>query len=251
MNDTYIVAFKAGSSGRLIANIIWGLTKNINYDYTLTDFNSTHNFTPYAVSFDISAMPAGNRIYSDSKIYAYFTFTGSPGVITVHAYPDFDTIRSRFPDAKVVLVSYTNNNIDEITGNSLLKNGFEKLLRNSGESCNDTRFITTVYKSMFEEDYTGQYIQESYRHDIFNRYKSRVWNEFYNSEFVNPQVPIDFIDKTLILEYTEMYTDMQSVLDKISSFTGAAIQDNIVQLYKNYLAGRQQLIHSHMPWLDK
>lgn len=251
MKDTYIVAFKAGSSGRLIANIIWGLLDNTNYECVLTDFNSTHNFTPYATSFDLSLMPDSMRMFSDPKIYSYFTFTSNPGIITVHPYPDFNAIRERFPNTKIIIISYNDNDIDEISGNSLLKNGFENLLSNNIRHNNETKFISLIYKKMFHEEYIGQSLDESSMREIFSRYYKIVFFEFYNSQFINPIVPVDFVNKTLVLEYREICTDMQGVLNKISKFTNADIQNGVVQLYEDYLIGRHQLIDTHMPWLDK
>ena len=250
MGDTYIVAFKAGSSGRLVANLIWGLITESVHEYHLTDFNSTHNFTPYATSFDISEVPVNNRIYSSPETYKYFKFTNNPGIITLHAYPDFDVIRQRFPTTKIVIVSYSNENLSEITGNSLIKNGIEALLRGS-TPCNDTMFFSSTYKSIFGEDFNGQEIPLNERRSIFNKYQDRVSHEFYNSKFVNPVIPDDFLDKTLILSYDDLCNDKCETLNKLYKLTNSSPKSNITELYEGYLQGRNRLIESCMPWVDK
>lgn len=250
MADQYIVSFKSGSSGRFIANLIWSLITDSKYEYILSDFNSTHNFSPYATSFDLSDVPPGDRLYSNPETYKYFNFTRNPGVITLHAYPDFQVIGERFPDAKIVIVSYSNADLPEITGNSLLKNGLENILR-GGPSCNDSMFFSTVYEGAFNQPYTGQPIPVDKMAEIFNKYQHRVSREFYNSKFVNPEIPPDFTDKTLVINYSDLCRDQSGTVNKLCSFTRSTPKDSMVQLYDSYLQGRARLVGAYMPWLDK
>ena len=45
--EFYTISFKSGSSGRLIANLIWGSIYPNKYSFSISAFNSTHEQTPW------------------------------------------------------------------------------------------------------------------------------------------------------------------------------------------------------------
>lgn len=247
MNEYYIVAFKSGSSGRLIGNIIWGLLQDGNHPYALTDYNSTHDFTPYAVSFTIPSSENEARIYSNDQVYKRFMFVTDPGVITLHAFPDFDTIAARYPTAKTIVISYDEDDFVEISGNSLLKNGFETLSRPDPKHNNDSQFLGSIYYSVFGESYTGQNIPMHYKKEIFRVYERRVRQEFIDTSlYINPVVP----DSCLVLNYKDIHSNMILTLEKLCAFTNRKPKDHVTSMYQDYILGRRRLIDIHMPWLN-
>ena len=249
--EAYIVAFKAGSSGRFVANLLWGFVQSNNYEYNLSEFNSTHDFSPYALSFYISGL-TDSRPFNNSEIYKHLNFNSYPGVATLHAYPDFDIIKSRLPNTKIVIVSFTKRDIPEIAGNSLLKNGFEKLKLTNYKSIEDhcTSFIQNQYFSEFKESYNGQEIPLEFKKELFKQYQTWFNVDVIMSEFFSPVVPDEFVDQTLIIDYHELCHDHESVLQKLSDFTNKKINDRVVNLYQKYLLGRETLITKHMPWIN-
>lgn len=250
MENTYIVAFKAGSSGRFVANLVWNLLTGTEYEYKLSEFNSTHHFSPYATSFDISKVPIGNRLHNDSNIYRYFNFTDSPGLITTHAFPDFDIINERYPNTKIIVISYDTSNVTEITGNSLLKNGFESFKNKL--SNNDASFLQIIFKKEFNEPYVGQEIELEKKKVIFEKYNDNVKHEMLNSKFMTATIPEEYRDKVMVLQYSDICNNMEKVIDDLCNFTGKQQTQYIRKLYQDYMTGRNCVINEHMPWvLDK
>lgn len=248
MEELYLVAFKAGASGRFIANLIWGLLNASAYEYVLTDFNSTHNFTPYAGSYTLSPEMSTYRPYSNPNIFNNFKYIEDPGLITVHVYPKFDILYDRYPNLKTVIISHTSNDILEISGNCLLKNGFETIHYRRGIN-NDVNFIQSMYAKIFNEPYVGQDIPLQEKKQMFMLYRDKIENELMNSDFINPKVPEEFTKNTVILQYNDIVRNPEHVLNQLCAITQKPLKEPVQVLYQSYLEGRKNLIQTHMPWL--
>lgn len=247
MDSQYIVAFKAGSSGRFVANLLWGLINPVHYEYKLSEYNSTHNFSPYSISFEI--VKKSDRPFNEPDLYNNLKFTSSPAVAVTHVYPNFDVINDRFPNIKTIIIAIDKKDIPEIAGNSLLKNGFEQLqlldYKSGHNHC--TSFISNQYQLEFNEPYKGQEIPLYFQKELFKRYEQLFKLEVIASNFISPKIPN--IDKTLIIDYHDLCHKQEFILKKLSEFTGKEINNRVIDLYQKYMEGREKLINSKMPWL--
>ena len=249
--ESYIVSFRAGSSGRFVANLLWGLIKPSNHNYNLSEYNSTHAFSPYAISFEVST-PTEFRPFNNPDIYKHLNFKNYPGVATVHVYPDFDTINAKFPDTKIVIISFERKDIPEISGNSLLKNGFEKLKSLDYKPGTDhcTSFIYNQYLLEFNQPYTGQEIPLDFKKELFKRYQHGFSIDTIMSGFLSPTIPDIDIERTLIINYHDLCHLPDCTLEKLSQFTNSSINEQVIELYQQYLLGRESSIKKHMPWIN-
>ena len=242
MTNNYVVSFYAGTSGRLISNIIWSLICDTEYEYTLTEFNSTHNFSPFATSVDLSNV-SSDKLYSSPNIYDYFRFTQTPGLLCCHSYPEFGTLHKRYPDTKTIVISYTQNDVPEIVTNMMLKNGFESI--NKVENIS-TRFIKDSYKLLYGIDYADEPFSVFEQKQIIKMYEKHLGSHINKSPFINPIVPTEFIPNVLILNYSDMCNDKDLVLSQASNFIGVPMKNNIVRLYDSYLEGRQRILNQYL-----
>ena len=69
MNDPYIVAFPAGSSGRFVAYILYSLLSNTSEPFLVEEDNSTHLFNSMiGVDFSTCSNPNNHDIYHKESL---------------------------------------------------------------------------------------------------------------------------------------------------------------------------------------
>lgn len=247
--ETYIVAFTPGTSGRLIANFVWSMISGIDYDYKLTKYNSTHNFTPFALSYDLSSLPKSNRLFfhKHPDVYRYLKFITNKGVFISHIFPNFDILREKFPNTKLVLITWQEKDYLEIMGNIIFKNMIEEFER--GKHDPFFKILVQKIKNISLENLDLNLLtSEDYKNMCLLEAK-RVQAENFNSGYMNPVIPEDFTSKTLILEYDQICNNSQLTLKLLEKFVGRSYNTNIVDLYSQYLKGRKNLMKKYMPWL--
>ena len=247
--NSYIVSFSPGASGRLIANLIYGLLSEVDYSpsYILTDINSTHNFSPYATTYKLTEP---RPLYGTEDVYEKFNFIKYPAVIPLHTYPKFEVIQQRFPNSKIVIITIKEQDLLEITGNSVIKNSLYIFANKKHQPAKARIEYIEKHLRMLSTDSLN--IRDWNTNDkkiMINAYYTTARDNLMKSNFFNPVIPESFYDKVLLLPYSDIYSNSQAVLDNISNFINRPIKNSIVDLYKNYLEGREKLIEAHMPWL--
>lgn len=250
--ESYIISFRAGSSGRLVGTIIWGSISENSYEYRLTTFNSTHIQTPWATSVNLeeTKKQSINSIWRSNNIYSTMELVENPALITVHSEPNFKIIFSRFPKAKIVIISLTEKDILEVATNSLLKNGLENIQNNANTNNLEISFLKDQYKKHFGKEFNGEHIPIELRRQFFLDYSNRITREIRASYFINPIVPKEHLGNTLILSYHDIMHDMQYTLNEISKFINRDIKPELIDLYQKYLEGREKVIREYTPWVN-
>ena len=138
MIDRYIVSFEAGTSGRFICSIVWNLINNFDIDYSFTDRNSAHLSGPWVDTVEAPGLELSiSDIVNHPDVYSIIEYTDknvreynpySSGLLQTHTYPDFDIIRNRLPNTKIILVTFEEDDLLEILLNVIYKNLFDPVL---------------------------------------------------------------------------------------------------------------------------
>jgi hypothetical protein len=244
MNDSYIIAHEAGTSGRFVGYVLWSLLTDSTDDFQITTVNSAH-FYEFSFGADWHNMDsAGNNIYEE------VTFNNDAPVklIRTHIFPKVDLIYKRFPDTKIILISFTKDDALEVTGNCFYKN----CLADEGMDLN-AKYITEKYtrrvfqKNILKEDLTLEQIQ------IIIETETN-WDFFTTNNyslFLDPKISIPNL---LILPYQELYLKNNNGeyvgLKKIEDFSGIKANEIIKKNYEKYVKGRDIFISTKMPWLN-
>jgi hypothetical protein len=249
MNDTYIVSFVAGTSGRFLSNILWNMINNSTAETKYTMFNSAHYEKPWTKNWDVKLdEPSIEWSVNGPTAYNIFNFTSDIGIMTSHTYPNWDIVRERFPKTKIIIITYTENDIPEIVGNLMYKNGFDLFFADKNRKSMTFNHICEIYKELFNDEYKEQDLSLFKLEQIFNKMldfwkpKMLSWNKFMDSP-----VPNDFIDKTLIIPYKNIYNP--NTLDDLIHLTEHPINDKIKTSYDVYVNNRNNLIKEKMPWI--
>jgi hypothetical protein len=143
-----IVAFPSGASGRFITSIITWLLYDIQTSVTYHTHNSVHNLGHESANSWIADKTVSDL--HDSKVYETLEFVGSlpHRIFWTHAFPDINVIHSRLPNAKIVIITFTESDIEEISVNSKYKNDLpfppeidHKFNRNNVHTAHNTLII--------------------------------------------------------------------------------------------------------------
>ena len=254
MEESYIIAFRAGSSGRFIANVLYGLLQGSVPDSMKlipTAFNSAHDSNSFTRTFDMT-VDLATRPGSRDDVYECFTSVKNPGVIPLHTPPKFDIIRKKFPKTKIIIISFTDNELVEILSNSFVKNGIENLSRNSFKPNNgEALMLCLTFLKMFGKEYNELTSNIAEMEQVFNQVKiSMIKNDLFLKYYKNPIVPEDYVDKTLILSYYDICHNKNKIIEQLLNFSNRKfIDQKILDFYDSYLTGRENLIKTHMAWI--
>ena len=240
MSEPYIVSFEAGSSGRFISYIICSLLSGTNEPFLVDEDNSAHIYNSIkGVDFSIHDNTNSNDVYQKIK----FVDEENIKFMYTHRFPDFH-IYERYPNAKIVLITFQKTDLLEIKGNDMHKNLFSNYFKNIYYDERIEHLTKKIFrKSIPGEELTAKQIQKIIEMMV-------IWDD---SLFCEPNIAPS--SNLLILPYHEIYTknhnDYYIGLQKLEDFTGKAANDGLRENYSNYVKGRDTFISTKMPWLSK
>lgn len=256
IKESYIVAFRAGSSGRFISNILYGmLTGSEGLNFKLSQYNSTHLDNKHGGTFKIIdhslTTPSFSSNFSNENFYQNFIINEDPGIVHTHVPPKYSIIKNRYPDTKIIIISFTENEEVEIIYNSFLKNGLEDLENNNFKPTNpDSRLFCKLYFKLFDEYYNGQRLSIGQKQQILTEVENYMKEDPTLSYYRNPVIAEDYIDKTLVIYYDDIVHNSDKIIGQLQKFSGKTEVDiTIKQYYNAYLDGRKKLIEQNMPWI--
>lgn len=214
MKDTFIIAFPAGASGRFISAIVYSLIHSSNDPLEWTNVNSAHDFIDNKRVWDTGEFQP-KQLLNSSLFYKHFSFK-APGVAHTHCPPDFESLRTRLRDTKLIIISIDDDDLDEIK-------------------------LNVIQKNPIGINGTGPYIW---------------WASSNNPQlkYINYERHNNVPDGVLLLRYKEIFqsfNDSYVALEKLKLFTGNMSNSTIDSNYRKYVANREKIIstlpqHTHM-----
>jgi hypothetical protein len=247
MDNSYIIAYQAGCSGRFIGYILKSLLSSSTEEFLITPENSAH-FYDSITGVKFNALDPDSN---SSKVYEHVVFKDDAvfKILLTHTFPKIDIISKRFPNTKIIVISFTKEDGLEIIGNSVYKNW---LAVNEGVNAktNLEKQTTRLFKkSILKKDLILDQIKIIIEDMAY-------WNVFqtkhleYISPFLNTTISYHNL---LTLPYREIHTKNENNeyigLKKLEQLTGITASEIIKKNYEKYVAGRDILISTKMPWL--
>jgi hypothetical protein len=271
MIDRYIVSFEAGTSGRFICSIVWNLINDFDIDYSFTDRNSAHLSGPWVDTVDAPGLELSiSDIVNHPDVYSIIEYTDknvreynpySSGLLQTHTYPDYDIIRSRLPDAKIILITFDENDLLEILLNVIYKNLFDPVLVQGWikpllEDKQYFYLFNRIKQISDEYNNTGLLPDKQYMKYVCVDFC--LW-KIYNNSFTKTTKFLDKNDENnldenvLVLKYKDIFTKENGeyiALTKISNFTKKEFKSNSLLTYKKYIEGRNNFLKTTIPLID-
>ena len=277
MDDSYIISFINGSSGRFVKFILYSLLTNYTEEIRITEENSAHleNFytggrASHLVdteidkkrNFDIGKSP-GETIYSflefDSGISPEV-----PKIFQTHTYPEFEIIQRRLPNTKIVLINLEEDDWLEVIGNSVYKNAIALLTdRDNGIQLTEHQNNYLAWLRGAYLKVVGVDINLPFKYDINETkkivyYIHELWKNHKNenittSSFINPIADFKKYSNLTLISYKDLYTKTNDgnyiALNKLEKMSNKIANEQTFKNYEKYVNGRTKFIQTKMPWL--
>ncbi len=233
-SESYIIAFFPGTSGKLIAQILWRIINDNDETIEFTPENSAHILYPWEKSWSHPSTTDPNGAGQD--MYKELTFDPI-AILATQMYPDFDTIRTRLPNTKIIIISFDEDDLLEIAFNHITKNTMvskhhRRKLESKGYQLNDDLWKQLIIERQID-------LKRWYK---LGQDDTDLYGNF--SKYGNVTIPKDFVDKTLVIQYNELYKTSDSsfvALEKLKSFTGKECPPNVFSSYHQYVTNRNKL----------
>jgi hypothetical protein len=232
-SESYIISFFPGTSGKLIAQVLWRMINGIDETIHFTPENSAHISYPWESSWHHPETSDPNNAGTD--MYKELTFDPIATLAT-QMYPDFDTIRTRLPNTKIIIISISEDELSEIafnhiTKNTMVSNHYRKKLESSGHNLDDALWKQLIIER--QVDLKRWYKLGQDDTDLYGNF----------SKYCNVTIPKDFVDKTLVIQYNELYETSDTsfvALEKLERFVGKEALPLVNQSYQQYVTNRNK-----------
>lgn len=214
-NQSYIVSFLPGSSGRFITSILWRMLTGAPA-FTFTNENAAHTLSPWEITFNNTD---GSSDCNSKKIYEIIEFNEGLGLAHTHTYPDFNLVRNspNLTNTKIILINIEPADHQEVVHNWVKKNA----------DLNE-RWLVKLLKGL------------TYFKD--NDYPAVDPMQMHH--FCNPNVPEDLTSRVLSFNYSDIYKEIDGsyvALEKLKEFVSKDANESVVENYHEYVNNRNKL----------
>ena len=185
------------------------LQHNINEEINWDSDNSAHNYNKFYDCYVKDAplyFQKDNDFVNSSLVYKYLDLEPHK-IMPTHAYPNFELIKEKSPNCKIIIISCEKHNFPEIAFNSISKD--------------KSQISVESYEKLLNV-YTRKFVSVN----IPDQYKDNTQVIMYD-EIYKP------IDNTYV------------GLEKISIFLNIGYNDIILYNYKSYVDGRNRLLQQN------
>jgi len=266
-NETFIVSFAPGSSGKFLANIIWRIYHNLTIDSVGTMFNSCHNPAKFYNTVRRTGLNYSEINYKNIT-WVPLKDPSNPvkiGLFYTHIFPKIDDIQNNclLDDTKFIVIRPCYDSLLEVMGNSIYKNNIQKLLGgniNFKDSSAEWLYHDYVkefgyvhekdFKNILQTDKDGIQIliKNSYEHTLDTIQQGQ---DLYTDQlsFLNCNIPDQIKDRTLVIDYLDLFQKTNTgylALDKLEEFTNKKANAHIKFRYQEYVNGRTQFIKDYL-----
>ena len=293
MDETYVIAFAPGTSGKFLSNIFWEILQQENFDWSLSSDNTCHLAHLHTYSHGVVL----DRMISNTKeVYDLFKFDTTrkndmqdnilqrqgTGLLNTHAWPEFDVIRSNpnFKHTKFIIVTIDRDSLWEVFLNDFFKNMLVTLNPDINDPIKTLEpfWLVDMYNIVFESDITYNELFDSLTPDKIEKLARFFYETAWSLNpdhlvqrpgpldiYRNPvEIPEDFKEKTLLLEYKEVYIMSESLVpvavEKMAEFMKQSLPsinlrkrkvdktfftESVVRKCNMYLEGRQNQIEKY------
>ena len=232
-SESYIISFFPGTSGKLIAQVLWRIINGKDETIEFTTENSAHISYPWEKSWHHPVTTDPNGAGQDM----YKELTVDPiAILATQMYPDFDTIRTRLPNTKIIIISFDEADLIEIAFNHITKNTmvskyYRGKLESKGYQLNDGLWKQLIIERQID-------LKRWYK---LGQDDTDLYGNF--SKYCNVTIPENFVDNTLVIQYNELYETSDTsfvALEKLERFVGKEALPLVKQSYQQYVTNRNK-----------
>lgn len=232
--ESYIISFFPGTSGKLIAQVLWRMINGIDEEILFTPQNSAHVSYPWETSWSHPLTKDPNVAGPD--MFDELSFQPK-GILATQMFPNFDVLADKLPNTKVIVIQIEEQDLKEIAFNHITKNSM----------------VSANYKKKAEE--RGYVLDDAFWDNILkerqidlirwyrlNQDDTDLYRNF--SKYYRVTIPEQYLDKVLIIKYNEIYKPLEDsfvALQKLEDFVGRKAGKLVSASYTTYVENRNKL----------
>ena len=258
----YVVGFAAGTSGRFIANLVWMMIQDVPLNLTFTPENSAHDHNPWCTTWKYI-----DDTHRKPDVYQIWQFSvPDKGLLITHTYPDFNVINERIPNLRSIIITFSKNDLLEISTNMIHKNlmpNYRDLLTYNDKDV----FFQKVSKKEYNMHYltyikmykkpmklTPEFFNNREFIDtiIYSRYDTLLGNYNYHAFFEANTTLMD--DTILVIKFTDIFkqeNDSFVALTQLRQFLNINVSEETTQAvnsaYTKYVNNRTEFLKNNLP----
>lgn len=232
--ESYIISFFPGTSGKLIAQVLWRMINDVDEEILFTAENSAHISYPWETSW-IHPLTTDPNL-AGPNMFEQLSFK-TKGILATQMFPDFDVLFDKLPNTKVIVIQVEEQDLKEIAFNHITKNNmvsanYKKKALQQGYTIDQNFWDRTLKQRQI---------------DLFRWFKLKqddtdLYRNF--SKYYRVSIPEQFVDKVLIIKYNEIYKPLEDsfvALEKLENFAGRKAGKLISASYRTYVDNRNKL----------
>lgn len=232
--ESYIISFFPGTSGKLIAQVLWRMINGIDEEILFTPQNSAHVSYPWETSWSHPLTKDPN--VAGPNMFDELSFQ-SKGILATQMFPNFDVLADKLPNTKVIVIQVEEQDLKEIAFNHITKNSM--VSANYKKKAEERGYI-------LDDDFWDNVLKER-QIDLIRWYKlnqddTDLYRNF--SKYYRVSIPEQYLDKALIIKYNEIYKPQEDsfvALQKLEDFVGRKAGKLVSASYTTYVENRNKL----------
>lgn len=239
----YFICYAPGTSGAFIASLVGQIVNSTTKKFVYSDHGNSHvNLADSNGGLDWALAPTPTT--SEYFFKNLFTYnSGKPLVISNHLHPAWETIAKRWPTFKMILITHTIDDLDEIAASLFYKYYVDDFGSVSKKAFDD---VIQTHSRVFGREIAHPDEMSESEKRLFM--KIIVFHKITDG-YIHPTVPPEFTANTLLLPYREIISNKDLVLDKLSTFLEKPIPEVTIDNYNSYMMYQRKLEREKMTWL--
>lgn len=254
--ESYVIAFEAGACGNFIKTLLFQFLYG-HLPYDISNFGKSHNtyhfYKNQTEIYRLVKLTSEINHYDHSKPaphveniipYQYLLHdpqdSTKPFVTVEHIVPDFDSLFYKFPKAKCIIITVSEEMSPRVGGNIFFKTIMDEYEHNKWYK---TRWVQyqEEHPELKKYDHPGQ----------LTSLEIQSASQKYIAKIPTVEVPEKYSQNVFILTLKELLYNKYKVLDLLKAITGKPYNNFHVRYYDQYLKKQKDLVDTHMPWITK
>lgn len=240
----YFVCYSPGTSGAFIASLVAQIVNNTDRKFEFTPNGNSHaNMVDANGGIDWARAPS--PVTAEYFYQNVFTFNSArPMVVQTHFKPVWTTIAERWPTFKVIMITHTDKDLEEIAASLFYKYYLDEFDSVAREAF--LNVINVQAPHAFSRNITSP---KDMTDDEIKLFTKIIAYHKITDGYMYPEIPEKYKDQVLNLKFKDITTDKDGTLNKLSTFLGMSIPEITKQNYDAYIGYQQKLIEEKAQWL--
>lgn len=248
--ETFLVTWLGGSCGAFITSLVYQFAVKPVDNFAFSKFGHAHGI---ALDECVKNWRNINSVhYADlyeKKISVFSSvdplISSQPLILYDHVVPNLDDLFTKYPLCKNIVIEMDERTINRVQGNLF----FKTLVQEFPKSL--TVWEDLQHKHSYFKDYPDPRDVPVELSERYIKEWSRCWPfadvEFFMNDF---PIPEKYKNNLFHINVYDIIHNRDIVLETLSNITNKPIVPSIIQYYDAYLAKQEELVKTHMPWLD-